>query len=77
MATVNVQYVLQENQRLARMINDVGELLSREDLKLYEQVVLSNFDFNKKLSHEEERDFLHKLYNCIIDKLKEINFDKD
>ena len=77
MSTVNLDHVLPQNQRIAKMINDIGELLLREDFKSYELVILVNFEFNKKLNSEEEKKFLYRLYNCMIDKLKEIDFDKD
>jgi hypothetical protein len=59
------------------MINDIGELLSRENIKLYEQVILEHFNFDKKFNAQEEKEFLYKLYKCLVDKLKEINFEEN
>jgi hypothetical protein len=74
MTTINTDYILPQNQRLARIINDLGELLQREDLKFYEQLILENFE-SKKLEPEEEKKFLCKLYISIIDKFKELKFE--
>ncbi len=75
MTTVNMEYILPQNQRLARIINDIGELLSRENTKFYQDIILDNFIFNQKLNPEEEKKFLYNLYICMIDKLKELKFD--
>ena len=77
MSTINIEHVLEENKKISRAINDLGELLMREDSRLYNQIILSNFEFTKKLNQEEEKNFLRKLYNAIIDKLKELKFDQD
>lgn len=81
MNTINVDNLFIENKRLGRIINDLGELIGRESSKLYSEVVMSNFNstnfanFTKNLSQEDEKNFLIKLYHCMIDKLKEIHFD--
>ena len=77
MSTVNTEYIMPQNQRIARLVNDIGEILLREDSKLYNDVILLNFDFNKKLETTEEKDFLNKLYNCMIDKLKELKIEEE
>lgn len=83
MSTVNTEYFSEQNRRLARLINDFGELLSREDFKAYQEVVLSNICVDKKhnekddekLSEQEQKEFLLKIYNIMIDKFRKINFD--
>ena len=77
MSTINTEYILPENQRLARMINDIGELISREDLQIYQGIIMTKFVFKKKLNPEEEKKFLLELYNYMVDKLKEIDYYKN
>lgn len=74
MTTVNTEFVRQENQRLARMINDLGELIIRENVQTYQNVVVTKFVSNKSLDADEEKKFLLELYNYMVDKLKEIDF---
>ena len=71
MTTLNLEFIIQENQRLARVINDLGELIIRENLQLYESIITAKF---KEHSKENEKKFLIELYNYMIDKLKEIEF---
>lgn len=79
MSTVNTEYFTENNKRLARLINDFGELLSREDFKAYQEVVLKLVCVDKvdvELSKQEQKEFLLKVYNTMIDKFKTIDFDK-
>jgi len=72
MNTINTNYVLPENKRLAALINDLGELLARENLNSYEEVVTNCFNLDKRVEPEEEKKFLEKLYEEILNKLKEL-----
>jgi len=85
MTTLNTNYFSEENKRLARLINDLGELLSREDFKAYEEIILTPLCLEKlsyvciekkekKLSEQEDKEFLLMLYNLMIDKFREIDF---
>jgi hypothetical protein len=74
MTTINSEFCLQENRRIVSIINDIGELILREDIKLYEEIVMSHFQF-QNLSPKEEKEFLYKLYNHLVDKLKELKFN--
>lgn len=73
MTTINTESIMPENQRLGRLINDLGELIARESIEIYQDIIVANFVI-KRLSPSEEKDFLLKLYNCMVDKLKEIKF---
>jgi hypothetical protein len=78
MTTINTEYIMPENQRLARMINDLGELIIRENTIIYQEIVMAKFINTKdidKLSPVEEKKFLLELYHHMVDKLKEIKFD--
>jgi len=75
MTTLNIEFIALENQRLARMINDLGELIARENLKIYQDIIITKFVFDKNLTSEKERNFLLELYDYMVDKLKEINYD--
>lgn len=46
MSTVNTNFFMPKNQHLARLINELGEILLRENSTFYEQVILETFDFN-------------------------------
>jgi len=74
MNTINTNYVLPENKKLAALINDLGELLARENLNSYEEVVTNCFNLDKRVEPEEEKKFLEKLYSEIVNKLKELKF---
>ena len=74
MSTININHVFDENKKLAGIINELGELLLRENMKLYEQVI-SIFFLIDKTDPKEEKEFLLKLYIGIIDKLKIIEYE--
>jgi hypothetical protein len=74
MTTINVDYILVENKKLAKIINDIGEILFQENTSLYSEAILSSIDFTTKLNEKDEKKFLYKLYYTILDKLKELNF---
>jgi len=40
MSTINIDSIHVDNHRIARVINDLGELLMREDLKLYNDFII-------------------------------------
>jgi len=67
MSTINIDSIHVDNHRIARVINDLGELLMREDLKLYNDFIIENFE---DLSKEIERQFLQKLYRSLLVKLE-------
>lgn len=73
MTTINIEHISETNKRIARIINDLGELLIKEDIKLYEIVVCENFsDLQEKV---DEKEFLYQLYQSILNKLKEVKFE--
>jgi len=76
MSTINLDYILDENKKLARLINDFGDILYRENPRLYEEMVIANFDsvFDRKMVNDQQNDFLNGLYQHILDKLKQIKF---
>ena len=72
MSTVNVNVLEESNKRIGKVINILGEILYTEDHKVYEQLVI-------KLVYptpggEKETEFLHTLYQDLIEKLKNIDF---
>jgi hypothetical protein len=73
MSTINVEYFSERNRKLVRLINDFGEILSREDFKAYKEIVLTidTVDNDKKLTEQEEKEILVKIYNGMINKFKE------
>lgn len=75
MTTLNIEFIALENQRLAKTINDLGEIISRENLQIYQQIIITKFNFARSLNPEEEKKFLSDLYNYMIDKLKELKFE--
>jgi len=89
MTVLNIEYFLPKHKRIVRAINDTGEILLREDLELYNEIV-SKITKPTKITkttkitkptketgeeEEEEKVFLDKLYICLIEKLKEVKFD--
>lgn len=73
MTTINLDFILEDHKRIAILINELGEILLRENEIFYQEIILTNFNCSK-LNPKEEKDYLHKLYKHIIDKLKEIKF---
>lgn len=74
MTILNIHVIKYENRRLARMINDLGELISRENSKIYQDIIVTKFSFNNDLNSNEEKKFLLELYTYMVDKLKEIQY---
>lgn len=79
MTTINIDKLLYENKRIGRMINDLGDLILRENFNIYNDIVINNLQpiFYNDLNEKNQKEFLIKIYNCMIDKLKEINFYKE
>ncbi len=71
MTTINIENILEENKKIGVLINEVGEILLRHDIKIY-QTIVAKFDFTHKLTVEEETKFLQELYHHMTDQLKEL-----
>lgn len=65
MTTVNLETISISNRRLGQVINDLGELLMRENIDLYKQIILE-YSWNRTGS---EKSYLIGLYELIISKL--------
>jgi hypothetical protein len=77
MSTIDITSISENNKNLARTINDLGEILHREDYNLYQQLVTMFFTDLEIITDDviHEKEILLLLYNNILDLLKIIRFN--
>ena len=74
MSTVNPLVLKDSNQKIARIINDLSDILYREDYQLYYDLVI-NLKF--PTSADQEDIFLGNLYNLLLEQFKKLSRSGD
>lgn len=70
--SVNLEKIFEDNKYLALTVNDLGEILSRENYALYAVVINENFKEMPSNDIKSQKIFLKTLYHCFLKELGKI-----